>query len=114
VTSLPDRCSGVGLMFMQMIALCYSRGYRVIFDNVRMVLRLLNIINWAYMLRDNRGGPLMAATQYVHSSMLVYIPKTVFWGGYSSIFSSGWTAMAGCRKKLDNPGWSLKAPGGHC
>ncbi len=45
VTSLPERCSGVSLMFMQMIALYFSRGYRVVFDNVSVVLRLLDIIN---------------------------------------------------------------------
>jgi hypothetical protein len=68
VTSLPERCSGVGLMFMRMIALYYSRGYRVVFDNVSMVLRLLDIINWAYMLRDSRCRPLMVAAQYWYST----------------------------------------------
>lgn len=58
---------------MQMIALYYSSGYRVIFDNVSMMPRLLNIINWAYMLRDSRGGPLIVTTQYEYSSTLVYI-----------------------------------------
>ncbi len=114
VTSLLERCSGVGLMFMRMIALYYSRGYRVVFDNVSMVFRLLDLIYQAYMLRDSRGGPLMVTTQYGYSSMLVYIPKTLSWGGYSSAFSPGWTAMIGCRNKLGNPGWSLETPEAHC
>ncbi len=48
VASLPEICIGVGLMFMRMIALYLSRGYRVVFNNVSVVLRLLNIIIWGY------------------------------------------------------------------
>jgi hypothetical protein len=77
MTSLPERCSGVGLMFMRMIAPYYSRVYRVVFDNQSMVLRLLDIINWAYILWDSRGGSLMVTAQYVYSSTLVYIPKAL-------------------------------------
>ncbi len=56
----------------------------------------------------------MVIAQYRYSSALVYIPKTLSWGRYSCVFSSGWMAMIGCRKELDNPGWSLETPGGHC
>jgi hypothetical protein len=58
VGSLPERCNGAGLMSDLSVALCRVHGYRVVFSNVSMVLRLLNIINWAYMLCDSRGGPL--------------------------------------------------------
>ncbi len=76
VGSLPERCYGAGLMSDLSVALCRLHGYRVVFDNISMVLRLLNIISWAYMLRDSRGGLLMVTAQYGYSSMLVYIPKT--------------------------------------
>ena len=112
VASLPEICNGVGIMTMQMIALCHGSGYRVVFDNLSMVLRLLNIIILGYMLRDNKGWPLMVTAQYEYSSMLVYNPKLISWYGYSSIFIFGWTAMTGCRKGLDNQGWSLEIPGG--
>ena len=65
------------------------------------------------MLWENRCGPLMVTAQYGYSCTLVYIPKTNSWGGYYSVFSPGWMAMIGCRKKLGNPGWSLEALGGH-
>ena len=113
VGSHPERCNGAGLMYDLSVALCHVHGCRVVFSNVSMVLRLLNIINWAYMLRDSRGGPLMVTAQCRYSSTLVHIPKRNSWGGYYSVFSPGWTAM-GCRKKLGNPGWSLETPGGHC
>ncbi len=73
-------------MFMQMIDLCHASGYRVVFDNVSMVLRLLNIIIWGYMMRDNRGGPLMVIAQYGY---LVYSHKLISWYRYSSVFISG-------------------------
>ena len=53
VPNLPERCNGVDLMFMQMIALCHSRGCIVVFNHVSMVLRLSSIIIWAYMLQDS-------------------------------------------------------------
>ncbi len=46
VTRLPERC--VGLMFDYSVALCHLGGYRVLFNNVDVVSRLLNIIIWAY------------------------------------------------------------------
>ncbi len=66
------------------------------------------------MLRDSQGGLLMVTAQYGYSSTLVYIPKKLSWGGYSSVFSPGWTAITDCCKELGNPGWSLETPGGHC
>ncbi len=33
VASLQEICIGVGLMFMQVIALCHPWGYRVVFNN---------------------------------------------------------------------------------
>ncbi len=75
----------VGLMSDYPVALCHSQGYRVVFNNVDVVSRLLSIIIWEYMLRDSRGGPLMVTAQYVYSSTLVIIPKTNSQGGYSSV-----------------------------
>ncbi len=68
--------------------MCTGVDCRVVFSNISMVLRLLNIINWTYMLWDSRGGSLMVTIQYRYSSMLVYIPKTNSWGGYSSDLAS--------------------------
>ncbi len=104
----------MGLVSDLSIALYHLQTCRVVFINVSMVLRLLNITIWAYMLRDCRGGPLMVTAQYGYSSTLVYISKTNSWGGYSSVFSPDWTAMTGCRHKHGNPGWSLETPGTHC
>ncbi len=81
VGSLLEKCNGAGLMSDLSVALCHVHGCRVVFNNVSAVLRLLNTINWAYMLRDSRGGPLMVIAQYGHSATLVYIPKTNSWGG---------------------------------
>ena len=64
VASLPERCNGVGLMSKYSVTLCRELGCRKVFNNVSVVLRLLNIINWAYMMRDSRGGQLMVIAQY--------------------------------------------------
>ncbi len=104
----------MGLMSDYSVALCHPWGYRVVFNNVGVVFRLLNIIIWTYMLRDSRGEPLMVIAQYGYSFMLICIPKTIPWGVYFSVFSPGWTAMTGCRKKVSNPGWSLETPEMHC
>lgn len=45
VGSIPESCNGVGLMSDLLVALCRVHRYRVVFSNVSMVLRLLNIIN---------------------------------------------------------------------
>jgi hypothetical protein len=66
----------VGLMSEYSVTLCRELGYRVLSNNVSVVLRLLDNINWAYMPQDSRGGPLMMTAQYGYSSTLVYIPKT--------------------------------------
>ena len=95
VASLPEICNGVGLKFISMIALCLLQRYGVVFSNVSMVLRLLDIINWYYMLRDSRGGPLMVIAQYGYSSTWVYSIKTISRCGYSSVFITGWMAMTG-------------------
>ena len=113
VGSLPERCNGVGLVSELSVALYHLQRCRVVFINVSMVLRLLNITIWAYMLWDSRGGPLMVTAHYGYSSTLVYIPKTNSWGGYSSVFSPGWTAMTGCHKKLGNPGGLSKHQEGY-
>ena len=67
----------MGLMSDYLVTLCQPWGYRVVFNNVGMVLRLLNIIICAYLLRDSRGGPLMMTAQYGYSCTLAYIPKTI-------------------------------------
>jgi hypothetical protein len=89
VVSLPERCNGVGLVSDYSAALCHLGGYRVVFNNVDVVSRLLSIIIWAYMLRVSRGGLLMVTTQYGYSSTLVYIPKKLSWEGYSFVFGPG-------------------------
>ena len=68
VGSLLERCNGVGLMSEYSVTLCWELECRVVFNNVSVVLRLLDIINWAYMLRDSRGGPLTVTAQYGYSS----------------------------------------------
>ena len=75
VVSLPERCNGVGLVSDYSAALCHLGGYRVVFNNVDVVFRLLSIIIWAYMLRVSRGGPLMVTAQYGYSSTLVCVSK---------------------------------------
>ena len=49
MASLLEICSGIGLEFIRMIALCHLQRCRVIFSNVSAMLRLLNIIKWCYM-----------------------------------------------------------------
>ncbi len=49
----------MGLMSKYSVTLCRELGCRVVFNNVSVVLRLLDIINRGYMLRDSRGGPPM-------------------------------------------------------
>ncbi len=110
LASLPGRCTGVGIIFTYMIVLCHDDDFRVVFGSIREVLRLLNIIIRCYMPRESRGGSLMVTAQYGYFSTLVYNPKLLSWGGYSSVFSPGWMAMTGCRKKLGNQGWSLEIP----
>ena len=63
VTSLPEICFGVGLIFISMIALCMLQRYGAVFSNVSLMLRLLDTINWGYMLWVSRGGPLMVTAQ---------------------------------------------------
>jgi hypothetical protein len=82
---------------------------RVVFGNLSVVFRLLDIIICGYMSRK-RGVPLMVTTQYEYSSERVYSPKLISRGGYFSVFSPGWMVMTDCRKKLGNWGWLLKAP----
>jgi hypothetical protein len=55
VASIPERCNGVGLISDYLVALCHSWEYRVVFNNVGLVSRLLSIIIWSYMLRDRVG-----------------------------------------------------------
>ncbi len=96
-------------MIVYTMTLCHYNDIRVVFGNLSMVFRLLDIIICGYMPRK-RGGPLMVTAQYGYSSERVYSPKLIFWGGYSSVFSPGWMVMTDCRKKLGNRGWLLKAP----
>ena len=81
----------------------YDDYVMMIFGNLSVVFRLLDIIIWSYMLQK-RGGPLMVTAQYGYSSARVYSPKLISWGGYSSVFSPGWMVMTDCRKELGNRG----------
>ena len=75
MASLLEICSGIGLVFIRMIALCHLQRYRVIFSNVSAVLRLLNIIKWCYMPRNCKDRPLVVTAQYGYSSTCVYRAK---------------------------------------
>ncbi len=68
VASLPKICNGIGLVFIHMVALCHLQRCRVIFSNVSVVLRLLDIIKWCYMPQICRGRPLMVIAQHGYSS----------------------------------------------
>ncbi len=111
-TSLSGRCFGAGIMFAYAITLCHDDDIRVVSGSLDVVSRLLGIIIWGYMLRM-RGGPLMVTARYGYSSLRVYNPKLIPWGGYSSVFSPGCMVMTGCRKELGGQGWLLEVPGGH-
>ena len=110
--SLSGRCFGTGIIFAYAITLCHDDDIIVVSSSLDVMSRLWNIIIWGYILRM-RGGPLMVTAQYGYSSTLVYNPKLIPWGGYSSVFSSGCMIMTGCRKKLGSQGWLLEVPGGH-
>ncbi len=49
--SLSGKCNGVGIMIVYMIALCHDDDIRLVFGNLSMVFRLLDIVIWGYMLR---------------------------------------------------------------
>ncbi len=73
--SLSGRCIGVGIMIIYTMTLCHDDDdTRVVFGNLSVVFRLMDIIIWGYMLRK-RGGLLMVTSQYGYSSALVYSPK---------------------------------------
>ncbi len=46
VASLSERCNCVGLVSEYSVALCHLGGYRVVFNNVDVVSRLLSITTW--------------------------------------------------------------------
>ncbi len=110
--SLSGRCFGAGIMFAYTITLCHDDDIRVVSGSLDVVPRLRDIIIWGYIL-PMRGGPLMVTAQYGYSSALVYNPKLISWGGYSSVFSPGCMVMTGCRKELGSQGWLLEVPGWH-
>ncbi len=110
--SLSGTCNIVGIMIVFTMTLCHDNDIRVVFGNLSVVFRLLDIIIRCYMLQK-RGGPLMETAQCEYSSVHVYSPKLISWRGYSSVFSPGWMVMTDCCKELDNQGWLLEAPRGH-
>ncbi len=59
--SLSGRCNSVGIMIVYTMTLCHDDDIRVVFVNLSMVFRLLDIIILGYMLRK-LGGPLMVIT----------------------------------------------------
>ena len=99
-------------MFAYAITLCHDDDIRVVSGSLDVVSRLRDIIIWGYILRM-RGGLLMVTAQYGYSSVLVYNPKLISWGWYSSVFSPGCMVMTGCRKELGGQGWLLEVAGGH-
>ncbi len=60
-----------------------------------------------------RGGLLIVIAQYGYSSVRVYSPKLISWGGYFSIFIPVYMVMTGYHKELGSQGWLLEVPGGH-
>ncbi len=112
MASLSGRCFGAGIMFACAITLCHDDDIRVVFGSLDVVSRLRDIIIWGYILRM-RGGPLMVIAQYGYSSLPIYNPRLIPWGGYSSVFSPSCMVMTGCPKELGNQGWLLEVPGGH-
>jgi hypothetical protein len=108
-TSLSGRCFGAGIIFAYAITLCHDDYIRVVSGSLDVVSRLRDIIIWGYMLRM-RGGPLMVTAQYGYSSVLVYNPKLIPWGGYSYVFSPGCMVMTSCRKELASQEWLLEVP----
>ncbi len=110
--SLSRRCFGASIMFAYAITLCHDDDIRVVSVSLGVVSRLWDIISWGDMLRM-RDGPLMVTAQCGYSSVRVYSPKLISWGGYSSAFSPGCMVMTGCHKELGNQGWLLEVPGGH-
>ena len=66
----------MGIMIAFTMTLCHDDDIRVVFGNLSVVFRLLDIIIWGYMLRK-RGGPLMVTAQYGYSSMSGYNPKLI-------------------------------------
>ncbi len=48
--SLSGKCNGVGIMIMYTISLCHDDDIRIIFGNLSVVFRLLDIVIWGYML----------------------------------------------------------------
>jgi hypothetical protein len=110
--SLSERCFGASIVFAYAITLYHDDDIRVVSGGLDVVSKLRDIIIWSYILRM-RGGPLMVTAQYGYSSAPIYNPKLISWGGYSSVFSSGWMVMTGCRKELGSQGWLLEVPGGH-
>jgi hypothetical protein len=49
--SLSGKCNGVGIMIVHTIVLCHDDDIRVVFRNLSMVFRLLDIVIWGYILR---------------------------------------------------------------
>jgi hypothetical protein len=56
MVSLPERCSGISLIFIYMDVLYHTSRCRVIFSNVSMVLILVNIISGCFMTRLEGTG----------------------------------------------------------
>ncbi len=75
--SLSGRCNGVGIMIVFTMTLCHDDDIRLVFCNLSVVFRLLDIIIWGYILRK-RGGPLMVTAQYGYSSARVHSPPRVY------------------------------------
>ena len=75
--SLSGKCNGVGIMIVHTMTLCHDDDIRVVFGNLSVMFRLLDIVIWGYMLRTCRGGPLMVTAQYGYSSARVYSPKLI-------------------------------------
>ena len=118
IGSLLKRCIGCGLMPMKVGALCLAHtqllGHRVLFSNVGVVPRLVNIIKWGHRPWSSGVWAPMVTARDVCAPTFSYGHKNNFLVKVLLRIGSGWMAMTGCRKELGSPGWFLDQPGGHC
>ena len=91
-----------------------AAGHRVLFSNVGVVPRLVNIIKWGHRPWSSGVWALMVTARDVCAPTFAYRRKNNFLVKVLLRIGSGWMAMTGCRKELGSPGWFLDQPGGHC
>jgi len=114
MVDLPKSYSGIGLVFIHMIALYSYRGYRVAFSNVSVVLRLVNAIKWVFTPQCRRDWLPLVTAQDRCALTFAFRSMGSSWNGCSSASGASCMAMTGCCKELGSPGWFRDIPRGHC